>query len=159
MPTTKTENTGTRRQIVRRLANPASSMAVRIGSGVALATAGNKAQWKDNPQHWQTLILLLPLLHNPDSHGHRQPIAPLLLNRTVHEMQHFFSGFTVTYATGWYWDETKQSGVPDELVRLEVDGIFTGDDLRVLHEWKKKLRRRFRQDYIYMRLVASGAAI
>ncbi len=70
-----------------------------------------------------------------------------------------FSGYTLAQVKGWYWNETKNEGVPDELVRLEVDGVFTGDDLRVLHEWKKKLRRRFKQDYIYMRLIASGAAI
>lgn len=159
MPTTKIENAEIRRQFARRSANPASSMAVRIGSGVALASHGTKKLWKDNPSHWQTLILLLPLFHNPDCHGHRQPIAPLLLNRTVHEMQHFFSGFTVTHATGWYWNEKDKTGVPDELIRFEVDGVFTGSDLCLLHEWKEKLRRRFRQDYIYMRLVPSGVAI
>lgn len=74
-------------------------------------------------------------------------------------MQGMFSGYTLTRATGWYWDEAKKEGIPDELVRLEVDGVFTGNDLRVLHEWKRKLQRRFKQDYIYMRLIASGLAI
>lgn len=74
-------------------------------------------------------------------------------------MQQMFSGYTLARVMGWYWDEAEKEGVPDELVRLEVDGIFTGNDLRVLHDWKKKLRRRFKQDYIYMRLVASGTAI
>ncbi len=55
--------------------------------------------------------------------------------------------------------EAKNTGVPDELVRLEVDGVFTGGDLHALHEWKEKLRHRFKQDYIYMRLTASGMAI
>ncbi len=131
----------------------------RIGSGVALATAGNNAQWKDNPQHWQTLILLLPLFYNPDSKGYRKPISNTLIQRTISEMQRMFSGYTLARVMGWYWEETKSVGVPDELVRLEVDGVFTGDDLRALHEWKRRLRRRFRQDYIYMRLVASGTAI
>ena len=126
---------------------------------MALATTGNKAWWKDNPHHWQTLIILLPLFHNPDSKSHRKPVSKALIQRTINEVQQLFSGYTLTRTMGWYWDETKNTGVPDELVRLEVDGIFTGGDLRALHEWKGKLRRRFKQDYIYMRLVSSGIAI
>lgn len=131
----------------------------RIGSGVALATTRSMAQWTDNPHHWQTLILLLPLFHNPDAKGYRKPVSKALIQRTLSEMQRMFTGYTLTRAMGWYWDETKNTGVPDELVRLEVDGVFTGSDLRILHEWKEKLRHRFRQDYIYMRLTASGMAI
>jgi len=41
----------------------------RIGCGVALASAGGSRRWKDNPHHWQTHILLVLLLHNPDEHG------------------------------------------------------------------------------------------
>lgn len=159
MPTTKIENAEIRRRFARRSANPALSMEVRIGSGVALASHGTKKSWTDNPYHWQTFILLLPLFHNPDSKGYRNPISKVLIQRTISEMQHMFSGYTLTRAMGWYWDEAKNTGVPDELVRLEVDGVFTGGDLRLLHEWKEKLRRRFRQDYIYMRLVPSGVAI
>jgi hypothetical protein len=114
---------------------------------------------RDNPYHWQTLILLLPLFHNPDSRGHRRPIPSFLLGRTVDEIQRFFSGYTVARATGWYWNDRDRTGVPDELVRFEMDGVFTGDDLRLLSIWKEALRRRFRQDYIYMRLVSSGTAL
>jgi hypothetical protein len=74
-------------------------------------------------------------------------------------MQRFFSGYTATRAAGWYWNDSNRTGVSDELVRFEMDGIFTGDDLRLLHVWKERLRRRFRQDYIYMRLIPSGMAI
>jgi len=74
-------------------------------------------------------------------------------------MRRMFSGFTVTRAMGWYWDESSRIGVSDDLVRCEVDGMFTGSDLHTLQEWKKTLRRRFRQKYIYMRLIASGVAI
>ncbi len=131
----------------------------RIGSGVALATTGNKAQWTDNPHHWQTLILLLPLFHNPDTKGHRKPVSKALIQRTIDEIQRMFSGYTLARVMGWYWDETKKEGVPDELMRLEVDGVFTGNDLQALHEWKGKLRRRFKQDYIYMKITASGVAV
>jgi hypothetical protein len=130
----------------------------RIGSGIALASSGRGVA-KDNPHHWQTLILLLPLFHNPDPRGNRRPIPSFLLGRTVDEIQRFFSGYTVTRATGWYWNESGRTGVPDELVRFEMDGVFTGDDLRLLSIWKETLRRRFRQDYIYMRLVSSGVAL
>jgi len=126
----------------------------RIGSGIALASSGRGVA-KDNPHHWQTLILLLPLFHNPDPRGNRRPIPSFLLGRTVDEIQRFFSGYTVTRATGWYWNESDRTGVPDELVRFEMDGVFTGDDLRLLSIWKETLRRRFRHDYIYMRLVST----
>lgn len=147
------------RQKERSLPTAAAPERGRIGSGVALATTGNIARWNDNPHHWQTLILLLPLFHNPNSKGYRKPISKALIQRSIDEIQRMFSGYTLAQVMGWYWDETEKEGVPDELVRLEVDGVFTGNDLRVLHDWKMKLRRRFKQDYIYMRLIASGLAI
>jgi hypothetical protein len=134
-------------------------MDIRIGSGIALASSGSRGVARDNPHQWQTLILLLPLLHNPDSRGHRRPISSFLLERTVDEIQQFFSGYTVTRATGWYWNDSARTGVSDELVRFEMDGVFTGDDLQLLRVWKERLRRRFRQDYIYMKLVSSGTAL
>lgn len=143
----------------RRVSSDALPMDIRIGSGIALASSEDRGVAKDNPHHWQTLILLLPLFRNPDSRGHRMPISSFLLKRTVDEMQRFFSGYTATRAAGWYWNDSNRTGVSDELVRFEMDGIFTGDDLRLLHVWKERLRRRFRQDYIYMRLIPSGMAI
>ena len=141
-----------------RLSSAALPTDARIGSGIALASSGRGVA-RDNPHHWQTLILLLPLFHNPDSRGYRRPIPSFLLGRTVDEIQRFFSGYTVTRATGWYWNDSDRTGVPDELVRFEMDGVFTGDDLRLLSVWKETLRRRFRQDYIYMRLASSGTAL
>ncbi len=146
--------TGPIRRAPRRL--PPERQA-RIGSGVALAANGGSRRWRDNPHHWQTLIFLLPRLYNPLPNGFREPIPIFLMERTLEEMQVMFSGYTLSPAHGWYLDGRK--GVPDDLVRFEVDGIFTGGDLRVLHEWKKKLCRRFRQKYIYMRLVSSGVAV
>jgi di/tripeptidase len=70
-----------------------------------------------------------------------------------------FSGYTLSRARGWYWDEKKGIGVSDELIRCEIDGVFTGNELHTLHAWRKKLLRRFKQDYIYMRLVVSGTAL
>jgi len=129
----------------------------RIGSGVALASNGIQRKWSNNPYHWQTLVLLIPLFHNPLPDGFRKPISKALLLRTMDEMQAMFSGYTLNRAMGWYVDG--DSGVSDDLIRFEIDGIFMGHDLRKLHEWKKKLERRFRQDYIYMRLVPSGVAV
>ena len=159
MPTVALELDGPLQRTFPALPRRPRHLQRRIGSGVALATKGNKAWWKDNPHHWQTLILLLPLFYNPDSKGYRKAISKVLIERTISEMQRMFGGYTLTRAMGWYWDETNNTGVSDELVRLEVDGVFTGSDLRALHEWKGKLRHRFKQDYIYMRLIASGMAI
>jgi hypothetical protein len=144
---------------VRSLPKNTNPAWARIGSGVALATQGGIGRWRDNPHHWQTLILLLPLRYNPDEAGRRMPIPKVLIERTVREMREMFSGYTLLPAQGWYLDEVTMKGLTDDLVRIEVDGVFTGDDLCALHYWKQKLERRFKQDYIYMRLVASGVAI
>ncbi|MGA2086168.1 MAG: hypothetical protein ABSG60_11665 [Terracidiphilus sp.] len=159
MPTTAFEFGDRQRRPLRSVAKTALPARTRIGSGVALASAGGSGRWKDNPHHWQTLILLVPLLHNPDKHGYRKPVPKAMIQKTVNEIRSMFSGYTLTRAKGWYWDEEKSIGVPDDIVRFEVDGIFTGSDLRALHQWKRKLRRRFKQDYIYIRLVGSGVAI
>ena len=153
------KDTGVSHRSASRLSSGALPTDARIGSGIALASSGDRGVLKDNPHHWQTLVLLIPLFHNPDSRGHRRPIPSFLLGRTVNEIQRFFSGYTVTRATGWYWNDSDRTGVPDELVRFEMDGVFTGHDLRLLHVWRDRLQRRFRQDYIYMRLVPSGMAL
>jgi hypothetical protein len=159
MPTTAFEFDDRQLRPLRSVPNTALSARARIGCGVALASAGGSGRWKDNPHHWQTLILLVPLLYNPDKNGYRKPVSKAMIRRTVDEMRGMFSGYTLIRAMGWYWDEENTIGVPDDIVRFEVDGIFTGCDLRAIHEWKMKLRRRFKQDYIYMRMVASGVAI
>jgi hypothetical protein len=159
VPATAFEFDDRQRRPMRSLPKTAFPARARIGSGVALASAGGSGRWMDNPHHWQTLVLLVPLLHNPDKHGYRKPVSKAMIQRTVDEIRSIFSGYTLIRAKGWYWDKEKSIGVPDDIVRFEVDGIFTGNDLRTLHKWKMKLRRRFRQDYIYMRLVASGVAI
>ena len=159
MPTIAYEIDEMQQRSVRPLPRAALPVRTRIGSGVALASPGGSGHWKNNPHHWQTLILLMPLFQNPDSYGHRKPISPFLIERTVDEMRNLFSGFTLSRAEGWYWNERSRIGVPDELVRFEVDGVFTGNDLYLLRTWKKKLQRRFMQDYIYMRLVPSGVGI
>lgn len=159
MPTVPLELEETQQRPVRPLPKKTILTRGRIGSGVALATPGGSGRWKDNPHHWQTLILLLPLRYNPDEAGRRMPIPKALIERTLREMREMFSGYTLLPAQGWYLDDVTMTGVPDDLVRFEVDGVFTGNDLHTLHDWKMKLRRRFKQNYIYMRLVASGVAI
>lgn len=157
MPTVALEIEGMPISPVGRLSKAVTLRRARIGSGVALATNGGPHKWTDNPHHWQTLIFLLPRLYNPQPSGYRKPIPTFLIERTIKEMQMMFSGYTYNRSSGWYLDG--REGVSDDLVRFEVDGVFNGNDLRALHEWKKTLRRRFRQDYIYMRLIASGVAI
>jgi hypothetical protein len=159
MPTIAYEFEEIQRRPVRPIPQKTLPAGVRIGSGVALATSGGLGRWKDNPHHWQTLILLFPLLHNPDQRGYRKRVSMVLIKRTVDEMRSMFSGYTLSRARGWYWDEKKGIGVSDELIRCEIDGVFTGNELHTLHAWRKKLLRRFKQDYIYMRLVVSGTAL
>jgi hypothetical protein len=157
MPTIALEIEENRRRPLPSMPKMGLPPRARIGSGVALATS--ESSQCDNPHHWQTLVLLVPLLYNPDPSGHRKPIAQFLIDRTIREIQSLFSGYTLIRAMGWYWDEVRAEGVPDDLVRFELDGVFTGRDRCVLREWKKRLQRRFKQRYIYMKLVASGEAI
>jgi hypothetical protein len=69
MPTTAFEFDDKQRRLLRSLPKTALPARGRIGCGVALASAGGSRRWKDNPHHWQTHILLVLLLHNPDEHG------------------------------------------------------------------------------------------
>lgn len=159
MPTIAHEGGVVQRRPSRSQAKTSRRPMSRIGGGVALAAPAGSECKRNNPQHWQTLVILLPLFHNPNDKGCRKPVAVFLFRRTIEDMCRMFSGFTITNAMGWYYDESRNSGLSDELVRFEVDGIFEGADLDALHEWKRQLRRRFKQEYIYMRLVASGVAI
>jgi hypothetical protein len=62
-------------------------------------------------------------------------------------------------ALAWYRDDAENLGVTDELIRCEIDGTFTGNDLWLLNEWRKRLLRRFKQKLIYMKIASSGSTI
>jgi hypothetical protein len=98
-------------------------------------------------------------MSNPLANGHRKPVAPAMIRRTLNEMHAMFSGYTLSRALGWYWDEAENVGVTDELIRCEIDGTFTGIDLWMLNEWRRRLLRRFKQKFIYMKMVSSGSTI
>lgn len=136
-----------------------SSPGLRIGGGIALASGDSILGRRDNPYHWQTLVLLLPLFHNPTANGYRKPITPRVWKVTLREIQDNFSGVTAFPVGGWYWSDSPDNDGTDNLVRFEIDGIFTGHDIALLRKWKRTLKRRFHQNYIYMRLMQSGMSV
>lgn len=83
MPTIDLEIDEVQRQRVRFLRRTVLPAKARIGSGVALAAPGGSGRWKANPHHWQTLILLVPLLYNPDQVGCRKSVRKVLIERSV----------------------------------------------------------------------------
>ncbi|HEY1757834.1 MAG TPA: hypothetical protein VGG72_20865 [Bryobacteraceae bacterium] len=79
--------------------------------------------------------------------------------KTIQEIQDYFSGCTAFPVGGWYWSGNPDNDGTDNLVRFEIDGIFTGSDIAFLREWNKILKRRFHQNYIYMKLMQSGMPV
>jgi hypothetical protein len=67
-----------------------------------------------------------------------KPIPKVLIQKTVHEKRGMSSGYTHLPARGRYWDDLRAMGVSDELLRFEVDGVFTRRDLRALPESKRR---------------------
>lgn len=140
------------------LLNAEPGMSSRIGCS-SLSPKMVGIHFNPTPYHWQTLTFLIPLFHNPDKAGFRKPIAPFLLARTEGELMSMFEGFTMTPAKGWWWDRKRRAGIRDALIRVEVDGIFSANDVHSLRLWKKRIARRFKQDSIYMRLSPTGNMI
>lgn len=87
MPTVPLEIDEMQLRPVRSLPKKVLPTRARIGSGVALATSGGPGRWIDNPHHWQTLILLVPLLYNSDQTDRRKPVSKALIERTINEMR------------------------------------------------------------------------
>ena len=76
----------------------------------------------------QTLVIHLPLYHNPDPNGHQEPVAPALLNETVAEIRRRFSGYTSYRTVGWYRDEETGEEFLDHIIRFEIDAPFDDDE-------------------------------
>jgi hypothetical protein len=100
----------------------------------------------------QTLVIHLPLYHNRDHNGHREPVAPPLLNETVAEIRRRYSGYTSYRVTGWYRDVETGREYPDEIIRFEIDALFDEDERVFLNGWKHQLEVRFEQRAIYMKI-------
>ena len=89
MPTIAYEIDEMQQRSVRPKPRAALPVRARIGSGVALASPGGSGHWKDNPHHWQTLILLMPLFQNPDSYGHTGSLPAMIFTCSVHGRRNY----------------------------------------------------------------------
>jgi hypothetical protein len=104
----------------------------------------------------QTLIIVIPLFHNPDSHGQRIPVESTKIEETKDEIRKRFNGYSMSVIVGWYRGDMHKYGYSDRNLRFEIDGTPDEFDWAYLQTWKKSLEVRFDQRSIYMRLSKSA---
>jgi hypothetical protein len=102
------------------------------------------------------LVILLPLYYNPDETGNRMPVERDVFEETFAEIRQFGSGYRLYEGEGWC-HSMKFRGDFDGHVRIEIDALFSDEDVAFLQSWKKELTLRFQQDSVYMSL--SGPVI
>jgi len=112
-----------------------------------------KGHREEQRTHVRTLVLLIPRYGNPDQNGHREPIDPTLLDKTLTEIRTYFSGYTSYRTEGWYRDGETGEEFFDEHIRFEIDCPFNDSGKVLLTSWKRKLEDRFHQRCIYMKLL------
>jgi hypothetical protein len=99
-----------------------------------------------------SLSIQIPLFHNPDANGIRDPVEREQIERTEAEMEHLMgyhrSVVRCVIDKGWYRDKDGTS--TDELIQYTI--IFTPDDdmLNFLVGWEQTLKSRFQQRSIFM---------
>lgn len=104
-----------------------------------------------------TVLILLPVLYNPDERGNRAEVEEEKFIVTAEEITSLFGGATLHLfknreVTGFWWDR----GVVDRDVHavLETDIPDTSAAREVLKRCvKDKLIERFRQKAIYMKII------
>ena len=104
-----------------------------------------------------TAPIPLPLFHNPNAQGKRQPVDDKEFVRTADEIAELFGGgilwvFRNRQARGFWWDR----GVidRDDVAMLEVDMEDTPANRAKLKAYTRDvLKKRFRQKAIYMKWV------
>lgn len=93
-----------------------------------------------------TIVMNLPLLHNPNRLGIRLPMSLRRFRQTFRELKSLVSGFNVSIFLGWCTED----GVWDPFLRVDFDVELTPDFERFLTWWKEVLRGRFRQRSFHM---------
>jgi hypothetical protein len=97
----------------------------------------------------------IPLRYNANAKGMRKPVEQSKIDKTLHEVQAYFDGFSLLSVTGWYRSEEPR-GTWDDHIRIEIDSLCTVARMRWLSRWTGLLAIRFKQKAIYMRV--SGPA-
>ena len=100
-----------------------------------------------------TMVVCLPLHYNPSPDGRRVAIEAEKFEETEREIRRHFSGYSRFAITGWYRDDNTGEEFVDQLLRFEVDGTFTGEQLAHLKRWKQELETRFAQRAIYFKFT------
>lgn len=113
----------------------------------------NKRREWSKPES-RTLVFCLPLFYNPDAAGTSVAIEPEKFAETEREIRRNFAGYSRFPITGWYRDEATGEEFVDHLLRFEVDGSFTGEQLEYLKRWKRELEERFAQRAIYFKFTS-----
>jgi hypothetical protein len=117
-----------------------------------LSVDWNNGYWLAARAPLRTLVIHLPLLHNPDASGYQKPMEAAVLAQTLAEIKVLFPGHTAYRVHGW-WHSSRPGGDSDQHLRLEIDARIGIRQKRLLRAWKEILKLRFHQDDIYMRLT------
>ena len=104
-----------------------------------------------------TVLILLPLLYNPDGRGVHEPIEDGLFIKTALEISAQFTGrilhkYDDGSQRGFWWSKGILS--QDEVCAFEVDVLDNDENRGWLKSYAKSvLLKRFRQDAIYLRFI------
>jgi len=97
----------------------------------------------------------IPLRYNSSRKGPRRPVEFFKVNRTLREAQDYFGGFSLSNIKGWCRDDAP-AGTWDIHLRVEIDVRLTRACLKFLDQWRRRLKVRFRQESIYMRIISQA---
>jgi hypothetical protein len=100
----------------------------------------------------QTLVIVIPRLHNSDTNGRRRVVAPDKIEETKNEIKHLFSGYSMFFIEGWYRDRVTGQQISDPNILFEVDAAPEEFNVEYLRSWRRTLESRFEQCSIHMRL-------
>lgn len=104
-----------------------------------------------------TVLIFLPVLHNPDASGRRPPVDPQLLELTAEEVAREFGGGTLfDFADrpplGYWWDHNVVSKDALRILEVDVEDSNTNRD-RIRDYLRGILLARFRQKAIYVKFI------
>jgi hypothetical protein len=100
-----------------------------------------------------SLVVVVPLFHNPDISGRRCPIEKGKLKRTKAEIKAWFGGYTSHRVNGWYRNGLTGVESTDRSIVFSIDAPPEKLDVDRLREWKGSLEARFAQECIYITLA------
>jgi len=106
---------------------------------------------------WITVLFRLPVFHNPNTAGKREPIEDEKFRDTADEIARRFGGGTLFVfrhdpPRGFWWDQ----GIVDTdvLALIEVDVPDTAESREWLQRYAHDvMRERFRQKAVYLKFI------